>query len=155
MIRMVKIRWKKGSSLVEFALVLPALCMILFSIIVISQLVLCRQSLEHTAYLGARAAVVCDNYEDARYQLSTVVKESIKKSVFGVDDDGVVTSIALVAGTSGTTGSASSSNGITWEKGALAEITVTVSMEKALSIGPDTMSTTLYIMVERPAAIYS
>lgn len=150
-----KIKWKRGSSLLEFAIALPCICIILFSIIIIGQMLLCRQSLEHTVYLAGRAAVVCESYDEAVYQMNSVALSTIEESVFGIDDgEGVTTSLRLVAGTSGVGGAPSTVNGITWEKGALAEIKITVPLTKALRIGPDTMTSTIYIMVERPAPTF-
>jgi len=152
--KLKKIKWKNGSSLLEFAIILPSVCMILFAFIMVAQLALCRQTLEHALYLSARAAVVCEDYNTAAQQMNSVAVATIRESTFGVDDNGISTSLTLVAGTTGNGATGSSANGITWEKGALAECSITVSLQKMLAIGPDSMSSKIYVMVERPVPTY-
>ena len=147
-----KIRWKKGSSILEFSLVSPFIFVFILALVVIAQLSLCRISLENTAYHSARAAVVCEDYESAVYQMNTVAVSTIQASTFGISDDGIRTALNLVAGTTGA-GNNGGSN-ITWEKGALVECTITVDIDRLIAFGPDTMSTTVYVMVERPVATY-
>jgi len=144
-----KIDPKKGTSLLEFAIILPALCLILFSIITIAQLALCRQAIEESLFMSSRAASVCEDYDTALYQMSAVAKNTISSSTFGIDENDIQVSIELVAGTSNAAG-----GGIKWEKGALAKCTLTMPLNGLISFGPEYMSSTIYIMIERPAATY-
>lgn len=146
-----KIKLKQGADMVEFAIVLPALCLLIFSIIVIAQLCLCRQTMQYALYNSSRAAVVCENYETAKITMENVAKSSMQTSTFGIDPSDVQVELTLVSGTIANAGAPSSNNNIAWEKGALAECKITVRLDKMMKIGPDTMTSTIYVMVERPA----
>lgn len=147
--RIKKIRTRRGTSLLEFAIILPALCLVMFAIITVAQLALCRQSVEEALYMSSRAASVCDDYDTAKAQMLSVARSTITATTFGVDEDEILVEIELVAGTSNTSGS-----GIKWEKGALAKCTLTIPLDDYISFGPRTMSSTIYVMVERPAPTY-
>lgn len=149
--RLRKINWKKGSSeLIGFAMVIPLLAILMFTIINIMQLGLVRQTLEYTTYMSARAAVVCEDYDTALTQAETTARMTLANSTYGVDPDQVQIHLELVGGTSSTNGS-----GITWEKGALLKVQVMVPINQLMdALTSGTMSSTLYIMVERPAKTY-
>ena len=148
-----KISAKQGSDVLGFAMILPALCIIIYAVIVIAQLCQCRQTLEYALYEGSRAAVVCEDYDTAYIAMDNIVKSTLKNSTFGVEDDDIHVQLTLVAGTS-SAGGMSGAGGIAWEKGALAECTVTIKIDKLLDIGGDTMTARIYVMVERPAKVY-
>lgn len=152
-IKLKKISAKKGSDVLGFAMILPALCIIIYSVIVIAQLCQCRQSLEYALYEGSRAAVICEDYDTAYNSMCNIVKSTLQNSTFGVDDDDIDVQLNLVAGTSSTPGSPGV-GGIAWEKGALAECTVVIKIDKLLNIGGDTMTARIYVMVERPVRVY-
>lgn len=146
-----KVNWKKGSSeLVSMAIVLPIIFMLIFSVIGIIQIGLVRQTLEYTAYLSGRAAVVCETLEEAKVEALSAAKMTISQSTFGVNPDNVVVDLQLVGGTSSTTGS-----GITWEKGALLSCKVSIPAYDYITLSDATFSTTIYMMVERPARTYA
>lgn len=149
--RLKKINWKKGSSeLIGFAMVIPLLAILMFTIINIMQLGLIRQTLEYTTYMSARAAVVCEDYNTALTQAETTAKMTLANSTYGVDPDQVQVHLEVVGGTSSTSGS-----GITWEKGALLKCQIAVPINQLMDVlSSGAMSSTLYIMVERPAKTY-
>lgn len=141
-----KLKLKKGSSLLEFSIILPGLCLILFAIITVAQLALARQSLEQALYFGARAASVCENYDAAKSQMTAVVQSTLDESTFGIDSSKAVIELEVVAGTTST----SNPSDITWEKGALLCCTVKIPLDGYITIGPDYMTSTMYVMLERP-----
>lgn len=153
-IKLKKIENKKGGDILGFAMILPALCIMIFAIIVIAQLCICRQSIEYSNYSGSRAAVICDTYADATVALDSVAKSTLQSSSFGVKSSDVTTSIKLVAGTSANPGDMNASENIRWEKGSMAQCIVTVNIKKIFAIGPDTMQSVMFVMVERPAVVY-
>lgn len=153
------IDWRKGSSeLIGFALVLPALCILLLLSIGVIQTGLMRQMVEYSTYMAARAAVTCDvEYGTQGGGVPDIVVDTAKATAratlqgtsFGVDIDDINVSIELVGGTSSVFG-----GGITWEKGALAKCTVTVPFKAVSSFEEKNMTSAIYIMVERPARTY-
>lgn len=147
-----KIDWHKGSGeLIGIALAMPLLCVILIMIIGIIQTGIARQTLEHAAYLGARAAVTCDNQTDAETQAYAVIDATLSANTFSIDTDNINVDIALVSGTSDTlTGGTT----IAWEKGALIKLQVTVPYYSMATFSENTMSSILYMMVEKPAKTY-
>ena len=148
-----KIDRKKGNDMMAFAIILPGICFLMFAIVIISQLCLTRQTLEYAVYNSARAAVICDNYNDACIAAENTAKRELINNTFGIKPDDIECKLTLVAGTSTPPGgSFDQNNGFTWEKGALLEIDVLVHLEQAVRIAGDTMHTTMYVMVERPAA---
>ena len=147
----LKINWRKGSSeLISMAIVLPILFMLIFGSIGIIQIGLLRQTLEYTAYLSGRAAVVCETMEEAKTEALSAAKMTIAQSTFGVDPEHVEVDLQLVGGTSSTTGS-----GIEWEKGALLSCKVSVPAYDYVTLSGAKFSTTIYMMVERPARTYT
>lgn len=147
------IRWKKGSSeLIGFALILPAIAVILFSVITVFQICLARQSLEHATYMAGRAAVVCDTYNAAVEQARMTARSSLVESTFHINQDDIRVSLELVGGTSSPT----EGSRITWEKGALVKCTVSFPVNGVVALlGRDvTMDSCIYLMVERPARTY-
>lgn len=147
------IRWNRGAAeLIGFALILPCIAIILFSVITIFQVCLARQTLEHTTYMAGRAAVVCETYQSALSQAQATARSTLADSTIGVNPEDVTVSLDLVGGTSNATGS-----GITWEKGALVKCTVKIKIDEIMTLGSGsdgTMESTIYIMVERPARTY-
>ena len=145
-----KVDWKNGSSeLISMAIVLPVIFLLIFSVIGIIQIGLIRQTLEYTTYLSGRAAVVCEDYNSALAQASSAAKMSIAESTFGTNVEEVSVKLELVGGTSSTTGS-----GIEWEKGALLKCQVIVPAYEFLSSSHKDLTSTIYMMVERPAKTY-
>lgn len=153
-LKIKKIEPKKGGDILAFAMILPALCIMIFSIIVIAQLCICRQSIEYANYSASRAAVICETYSDAAVAMDSVAKSTLQSSTFGVNNSDITTSIKLVAGTSANPGDSNASENIRWEKGSMAQCIITVNINKILAIGPDTMQSVMFVMVERPATIY-
>lgn len=146
-----KTSWRKGSSeLISMCIVLPVIFLLIFSVIGIIQMGLVRQTLEYTAYLSGRAAVVCETMDEAKTQAESAAKMTISQSTFGVDADSVSVDLELVGGTSSTDG-----NGIKWEKGALLKCKVSVPAYNYISLSGATLSSTIYMMVERPARTYT
>lgn len=151
--------WRKGSAeMIGFALVLPALCILLLLSVGIIQTGLMRQMVEYSTYTAARAAVTCDiEYgtqgggvpEPVVEAARNAAKMTMQNSTFGIDADRIAVSVELVGGTSSAFG-----GGITWEKGALAKCTLTVPFQAASSFEEKDMTSTIYIMVERPARTY-
>lgn len=141
--------WNKGSGeLISMALVLPVIIFLIFTIIGVIQLGLIRQTMEYSVYLSARQAVVCEGQAEAEAAALSAAKMSLSSSTFGVDIDNVQVQLRLVGGTSG------SGNEITWEKGALLECRLLVPAYAYLSREGQYYSTTIYMMVERPARTY-
>lgn len=140
------IKLKKGSSLLEFSIILPGLCLILFAIITVAQLALARQSIEQALYFGARAASVCETYDTAKSQMTAVVQSTMEESTFGIDTSKIEVELEVVAGTTNT----GNPSEITWEKGALLRCTIKVPLSGYMNIGPKYMTSTMYIMLERP-----
>lgn len=153
-LKLKKIENRKGGDLLGFAMILPALCIMIFAIIVIAQLCICRQSIEYANYTASRAAVICDTYADASVAMDSVAKSTLQSSSFGVKSGDITTSLKLVAGTSANPGDTNVSENIKWEKGSMAQCIITVNIKKIFSIGPDTMQSVMFVMVERPAAVY-
>lgn len=154
-LRMKKHRpnWKKGSSeLIGFALILPAIAIILFSVITIFQICLARQSLEHATYMAGRAAVVCANINAGTEQARMAARNALTESTFQIEQDDIQVSLQLVGGTSSPTGG----SGITWEKGALVKCQVTFPVNGVFALLNDdaVMDSCVYLMVERPARTY-
>lgn len=150
LIKKKQIDWKKGSSeLISMAIVLPIIFMLIFSVIGIIQIGLIRQTLEYTTYLSGRAAVVCEDYNTALAQATSAAKMTMAESTFGANADEVTVKLELVGGTSSTTGS-----GIEWEKGALLKCQVIVPAYEFLSFSHKDLTSTIYMMVERPAKTY-
>jgi len=148
--RMKAICWRRGSSeLIGFALIIPLLAALIFTIITIMQLGLVRQTLEYATYMSARSAVVCEDYSTALTQAQTTARMTLANSTYGVDSDNVGVHLELVGGTSSTSGS-----GITWEKGALLKCEVTAPISQFINILDGDMSSCIYVMVERPARTY-
>lgn len=153
-LQLKKIERKKGGDILAFAMILPAICVIIGAIIVIAQLFLCRQSIEYANYFAANSAVICDNYADASVTMDSVAKSTLQASSFGIKSGDITTSVKLVAGTSATPGETNANNNIRWEKGSMAQFIVTVNIKKILAIGPDTMQSVMFVMVQRPATVY-
>ena len=148
--RMKAINWRRGSSeLIGFALIIPLLATLMFTIITVMQLGLVRQSLEYATYMGARAAVVCEDYSTALTQAQTTARMTLGNSTYGVDQNSVSVRLELVGGTSSTSGS-----GITWEKGALLKCEVSAPINQFINILSGDMTSCIYVMVERPARTY-
>lgn len=153
-LREPKINWKRGGAeLIGIALAFPLLCAMIIMAVGVMQTGITRQSLEYANYMGARAAVTADNYETARTQAASAVKMTLNDNTFGVDIDNVSVNIDLVAGTTAA-GSNSSSNGITWEKGALAKCETVVPYKSLFDFQEHQMKSTLYVMVEKPAKTF-
>lgn len=153
-----KINWKKGSSeLISMTICLPLLLFIIYAMVGVIQLGLMRQTLEYTVYASTRAAVVCDNPTDAQLQARNIAVTTLANTTFGGDIDNIQVNLKLVGGTSQASGagaSASSMNGIRWEKGALLQCEIVVPMFNFSILGKDSMRTTLFMMVEKPARTY-
>ena len=145
--------WKKGSSeLIGFALILPCIGVILFSVITIFQICLARQTLEHAVYMAGRAAVVCETQQAALNQAVMTARSTLMESTMAIASDDIHVALELVGGTSSAAGS-----GITWEKGALVKCTVSFPVNEILPLGnlaTQEMSGCIYLMVERPARTY-
>lgn len=145
-----RINWRKGSAeLIGIALTLPVLCVLLLMIVGVIQSGIMRQSLEYTTYLSARAAVTCDSAEAASIQARNTAIMTLEDNTFGIDLEQVRVTVELVAGTSDVGGS-----GITWEKGALAKCEITAPFKSIATFTEEQMTSTLYMMVERPARTY-
>lgn len=149
-----RIKRRQGSDVLAFAMILPALCILLYAIIVISQLCMCRNSIEYALYEGSRAAVISEDYDSAVVALENVAKSTLIGSTFGVEDSDIHVSIDLVAGTTDPIEGGAGIGNITWEKGAMAECSIEVKIHKLLNIGGETMTARMYVMVERPARTY-
>lgn len=144
-----RINWKKGSAeLIGFALVLPVLCALIMISLGIIQTGVMRQSIEYATYMSARSAVTCDTYSKAQEQAKSTAIANLSSSAKTADQAKVT--VTLVGGTSSTTGS-----GITWEKGALAKVTITLPFKSIIDLKEHTMTSTMYMMVERPAKTYT
>ena len=147
-----KINWKRGSGeLIGFCLVLPMMCLILFSVVSLMQTGILRQTLEYATYMGARAAVVCENETIANASARQAVLSTLTAdhSVGGFENEDVDINLDLVSGTSDT-----ASAGIKWEKGALLRLEVQVPYQLFYAGETRTMSSILYVMVEQPAKTY-
>lgn len=151
-----KINWKRGASeLLSLAIALPIILMMIFAIVNVIQVGLVRQSLEYTAYLAGRSAVVCDTYDRGLNSAENAMRLSLSNSTFGIDPDDATIRIKLVAGTTAATGATRpDESGIRWEKGALAEITISTPQYNFMGIDIGEMKATIYMMVERPAKQY-
>lgn len=153
-----KINWKKGSSeLISMTICLPLLLFIIYAMVGVIQLGLMRQTLEYTVYASTRAAVVCDNPTDAQLQARNIAVTTLANTTFGGDIDNIQVNLKLVGGTSQTSGPSASEHsmdGIRWEKGALLQCEIVVPMFNFSILGKDSMRTTLFMMVEKPARTY-
>lgn len=150
-----KIDWHKGGAeLIGIGLAMPVICLLLIMIVGIMQAGIMRQSLEYTTYMAARAAVTCETSTEAIEQARTTALMTIADSSFGIDVDAVTVSLQLVGGTTAATSAKSELNGIGWEKGALAKCTVQVPFRSLINFQDQIMSSTIYMMVERPAKTY-
>lgn len=153
-----KINWKKGSSeLISMTICLPLLLFIIYAMVGVIQLGLMRQTLEYTVYASARAAVVCDDPGEAQRQAKNVAVTTLANTTFGGDIDNIQVNLKLVGGTSQASGAGASEHsmdGIRWEKGALLQCEIVVPMFNFSILGKDSMRTTLFMMVEKPARTY-
>lgn len=146
-----KVDWRRGSSeLISMAIVFPMIFMLIFAIIGVIQIGLVRQTLEYTAYLSGRAAVVCETEEQGKAEAISAARTALANSTFGIDVDEVDVELNLVGGTTST-----ESAGITWEKGALLECKISVPAQQYYTFAHGSMSSTIYMMVERPARTYT
>lgn len=145
-----KIDWHRGSAeLIGIGLAMPVLCLLLIMIVGIMQAGIMRQSLEYTTYMAARAAVTCETSAEAMEQARTTALMTMADSSFGIDINAVTVDLQLVGGTSSTSGS-----GITWEKGALVKCQISVPFRSLINFQDQTMTSIIYMMVERPAHTY-
>lgn len=145
------IDWRKGGAeLISIGLAMPIICMLIIMCVGIMQAGIVRQALEYATYMAARAAVTCDSQSDAVVQAASTAKMTMAGSSFGVDLDQMVVTVELVGGTS----SATNGSGISWEKGALAKCRVTVPYRSLTTFTDETMSSAIYMMVEKPAHTY-
>lgn len=152
-----KVDWRKGGAeLIGIGLAMPVICLLLIMIVGIMQAGIMRQSLEYTTYMAARAAVTCETSTEAIEQARTTALMTIADSSFGIDVDAVTVKLQLVGGTSSTSGGASEAwqNGITWEKGALVKCQIDVPFRSLINFQDETMTSIIYMMVERPAKTY-
>lgn len=154
MLYLKRIKLKQGNDMLGFAMILPALCIVIFAIIILAQLCLTRQTLEYALYTSSRAAVICEDYNTAYETMKTNAISTLQSNSFDIDAEDVECELNLVAGTTSTPGDPNSNNNITWEKGALAQCRITVHMKQKMNIGGDKMTATIYVMVERPAHLY-
>lgn len=146
---------KKGSEILEFAMVIPGLVMLIVMVVMIIQLGLVRNAAVYALDLSSRAAAICEDYETAYTAMDNVAKSTLSASTFGLTDEDIHCELELIAGTTATPGAASSSGGITWEKGALAACTIEVNVKTFLNIGSPKMRVTMCVMVERPVRSYA
>jgi len=150
-----KIDWRKGGAeLIGIGLAMPVLCLLLIMIVGIMQAGVMRQSLEYTTYMAARAAVTCETASEAQAQATTTALMTIANSSFGIEVDAVRVSLQLVGGTTAASSAQSSLDGIGWEKGALVKCQISVPFRSLISFRDETMTSIIYMMVERPAKTY-
>lgn len=143
-----KINWRKGSGeLIGFAIVLPLLMILIMGIVGVAQLGLTRMALEQAAYIGCRAGVVRSDAESAQYAAENAVKMRLGQAAFGIEQDDIEVALTPVAGITDT----STTTTPEWVKGTMVEMVVTVKVTTFLPLLPDTMQTSINMMVEQPA----
>ncbi len=151
-----KIDWKKGGSeLISFALVMPFFCFMILMMVNILQRGIIRQSVEHAAYMSARAAVTCETVSDARTNAINTAQSTLANNSFSVAPEDVQVTLSLVAGSTSTANQTNKdeTSNITWEKGALAKCEIKVPFT-SMTGQHDYISSVIFMMVEKPARTY-
>lgn len=132
-----KLKWRKGGELIAFALVIPIIMFIFCALIMASQLGIARQSIEYTVYSAARAAVICENQEQAQAAAELILKEMVD-DIPGIDQSSAKVTIQNYMGT-------------VWQKGGLIKCTVTAKINNITFWQDSVVTADITMMIERPA----
>lgn len=133
-----RIRWKKGGGeLIGFVLVLPIIMFVFCAIIMAGQLGIARQSIEYTTYSAARAAVICENQNQAQLAAELIVDEMIY-DIPGVEPGSASVNLQNYMGS-------------TWQKGGLIKCTVEVKVNTISPWSVSRVTADITMMIERPA----
>lgn len=149
---------QRGSSeILSLAIVLPLILVIIFGVIWVIQLGMLRQSLEYAVYVAGRAAVTQETREAATREADFAAKRALEISTFGFDVDATTVQLQMMSGTTTTDGShrADGSLDVTWEKGAFVKITISTPAHTFMSYSNRQMTSSILMMVERPAHMYT
>ena len=133
-----KVRWRKGGGeLIGFVLVLPIIMFVFSAIIMAAQLGIARQSIEYTTYSAARAAVICENQNQAQSAAELIVNDMIYE-IPGVEPRSASVTIQNYMGS-------------TWQKGGLINCTVEVKVNTISPWSSSMVTSDITMMIERPA----
>lgn len=130
-------RWRRGGELIAFALVIPMIMFVFCALIMASQLGIARQSIEYTVYSAARAAVICENQDQAQAAAELILEEMVE------DIPGIVKNSAKVT--------IQNYMGTIWQKGGLIKCTVTARINNITFWRDSIVTADITMMIERPA----
>lgn len=136
-----KLKWRKGGELIAFAIVIPMIMFVFCALIMASQLGIARQSIEYTVYSAARAAVICENQNQAQAAAELILDEMID-DIPGIDKESAKVTIQNYMGTM-------------WQKGGLIKCTVTARINNITFWRDSVVTADITMMIERPAALSS
>ena len=133
-----KVRWRKAAEeLIGFVLVLPIIMFVFSAIIMAAQLGIARQSIEYTTYSAARAAVICENQNQAQSAAELIVNDMIYE-IPGVEPRSASVTIQNYMGS-------------TCKKGGLINCTVEVKVNTISPWSSSIVTSDITMMIERPA----
>ena len=139
----VKKFFKRGNGeLLGFAVCLYPFTLLLLLIISITQIAISKETLSYAAYTSARSAVVAENFDQAYTNANAIVQEI--KNQNGYQSASVE---ILVNGVSARPG-----DSVAWSKGVFITVKVTFYVDTLLEPLSDNRSSSIVMMVERPAS---
>lgn len=143
-----RVFWRKGGAeIIGFLCTLPSLLFFLMIIITVMQHGTIKERLEFTAYKACRAAIVCDNYEEAVTAAKETATNDLLMSSEKFDSDSISVELFYTDGTE----EDSKEFDKKWKKGEYITCSVSVDIKTPSAILDNRRNSTIVMMIEMPA----